>query len=119
MTIDVNLSATDLVVGKSNTIDKVDDNKVDGVKLDAKTAKSKSQDKNKDKNLVISFLAKSQPLVQGSESGFLTPRARQAFIEIPILYHFDPDCHIWIKTDISDYVINRVLNWLTLEDLGR
>lgn len=61
-------------------------------KVDAKTIKCISQDKSKKKNLVKSFLAKT--LALGFKSGFLTLRAKQAFIEIPILLHFDPDYHI-------------------------
>lgn len=51
---------------------------------------------------------------------FLTPNARKAFnwlrkafIKAPILWHFDPDCHIWIETDASDYAIGGVLSQLT------
>ena len=45
-------------------------------------------------------------------SGFLTPKTRitfikvrQAFVEVPILYYFDPECHIWIETNASRYAI--------------
>ena len=51
---------------------------------------------------------------------FLTPNTRTtfyrlwlAFTEAPILQHFDPECHIWIETDASGYVIGGVLNQLT------
>ena len=44
---------------------------------------------------------------------------RQAFLKAPILYHFDPDCHIRIETDASGYAIGGVLNQLTSDDLGR
>ena len=51
---------------------------------------------------------------------FLTPNARTAFnclrlafIEAPIFQYFDPECHIWIKTDASDYAIGGVLSQLT------
>ena len=50
---------------------------------------------------------------------FLTPEARAAFnrlrlafTEAPILQHFDPKCHIRIKTDTSSYVIGGVLSQL-------
>ena len=56
---------------------------------------------------------------------FLTPRAklaftklRQAFVKAPILYHFDPECHIWVETDASGYAIGGVLSQLTLDDSG-
>ena len=37
---------------------------------------------------------------------------RQAFTKALILRHFDPKCHIWIKTDASGYVIGSVLSQL-------
>ena len=40
---------------------------------------------------------------------------RKMFIKAPILYHFNPKHHIWIETDASGYVINRVLSQLTTE----
>ena len=53
-------------------------------------------------------------------TGYLTPDARraftqlrQAFTEAPILRHFDPECHIRIETDASDYAIGGVLSQLT------
>ena len=51
---------------------------------------------------------------------FLTPNARIAFNHLwltftkaPILWHFNPECHIRIETDASGYAISRVLNQLT------
>ena len=56
---------------------------------------------------------------------FFTPGARlaftelrQAFVKAPILHHFDPERHIWIEMDVSSYVIGRVLNQLTSDNLG-
>ena len=113
----MNPSATDPVVSEDSTINEVGNSKVDGVKVSVKTSKSKSQDKSSSKNLVKSFLDKSQASAQGFRSGFLTPgasqfftRLRQAFIELSRFHYFDPDCHIWIETDISDYAISRVFN---------
>ena len=61
-----------------------------------------------------------------TESGFFTPGARkaftelrQAFIKAPILHHFDPERHIRVETDASDYAIGGVFSQLTSEDLGR
>ena len=57
-------------------------------------------------------------------TGYLTPNARQAFIQLrqaftkaPILRYFDPECHIWIETDASGYAIGGVLSQLI--NLGR
>ena len=51
---------------------------------------------------------------------FLTPNTRPAFnrlqlafIKAPILWHFDPECHIWIETDTLGYAIGGVLSQLT------
>ena len=56
---------------------------------------------------------------KNSRPSFLTPKARSAFnrlwlafTEAPILQHFDPECHIWIKTDVSGYAISDVLSQL-------
>ncbi len=44
---------------------------------------------------------------------------RQAFVEVPILNHFDPERHIRIETDASGYTIGGVLSQLTSDDSGR
>ena len=48
---------------------------------------------------------------------FLTPNAKKAFnhlkqvsIKAPILQHFDPECHIRIEIDKSDYSIDKLLS---------
>ena len=58
------------------------------------------------------------------ESMFLTPGAREAFnqlrqtfTEAPILWHFDPECHIRIETNASGYAIGGVLSQLTSDQL--
>ena len=91
-----------------------------GAKVDAKTAKSKSESKSKGKNLVKFFSVKYK--VFGSRLGFLTPGARQAFtklrqafIKVSIFHYFDLDCHIKMETDISDYVISGVFSQLALD----
>ena len=49
--------------------------------------------------------------------GFLILKARLAFIQLrqpfvkaPILHYFDPENHIWIETDASNYTIGGVLS---------
>lgn len=66
--------------GEDNTIYEIGNSKVDRVKVGVTTIKSKSQNKSKGKNLLKPFSAKSQSSTQGSESGFFTSKARQAFI---------------------------------------
>ena len=75
-----------------------------------KTTKSKILVKSKNHDFL-----KSRPEKAGT--GFLTLEARlaftqlrQAFVEAPILYHFDPESHIWIETDVSGYAIGGVLS---------
>ena len=116
------LTATDQIAsGKESIIDRVGKSKVGKAKVGAKTAKSKSQDKSKGKNL-----AKFKALTQNSKSGFLTPRARQtftklrqAFIKALILDHFDPDCDIQTEINISSYAISGVFSQLIWDNLGQ
>lgn len=42
---------------------------------------------------------------------------RQAFTKAPILWHFYPEYHIRIETNISDYAIESVLSQLTSDQL--
>ena len=46
-------------------------------------------------------------------------KLRQAFVKTPILYNFDPKYHIRVETGALGYVIDGVLNQLTLDDLGQ
>lgn len=64
---------------------------------------------------------KSKDLVKLKEvrASFFTPSAwlafiqlRQVFIKSPILYYFDPECHIRFVTDTSDFVTSGVLSQL-------
>ena len=58
--------------------------------------------------------------------GYLMPNAKQAFIQLsqaftkaPILQHFDPECHIWIETNVLGYAIDGVLSQIILDNLGQ
>ena len=91
---------------------------VDGGEDEVDEVGKKARKTSKSKNL-----SKSQKTV-GSD--FSTPEAklaftklRQAFIKAPILHHFNPERHIQIETDVSSYAIDKVLNQLTSDDLGR
>ena len=46
-------------------------------------------------------------------------KLKQAFLKVPILHHFDPECHIQIEIDVSGYAIDGVLSQLTLDNLGQ
>ena len=59
------------------------------------------------------------------ESDFFTSGARlafiklrQAFVNAPILHHFDPERHIRVKIDVLGYAISGVLSQLTSNDLS-
>ena len=54
-----------------------------------------------------------------ARSSFLTPGAKEIFNRLRltftralILQHFDPECHIWIETNASNYDIGDVLSQL-------
>ena len=46
-------------------------------------------------------------------------KLRQAFLKAPIFYHFNPEYHIRIETNVSDYAIGGVLCQLTSDNLGQ
>lgn len=81
---------------------------------------------SKFKNRIRLSLAKSQLLIQLSFGlGFLTSRARltlaklrQAFIKVPIFYHFDSEYYIRVKINTSGYIFSEVLSQLILDNLS-
>ena len=97
----------------------------DGVEHAKKSWKSKGQKTSKSrkstKSRKNSSKSENSPNFGATKTGlsFLTPGAREAFnhlrlafTEAPILWHFDPECHIWIETDVSGYAIGGVLSQL-------
>ena len=103
--------------GRDGGRNRINDDEIDGNKVEDNKVGKKVQKLFKSKNL-----SKSKKTV-GSD--FLTLRAklaftklRQAFFKALILYHFDPECHIRIEMDASGYVIGGVLSQLTLDNLG-
>ena len=96
-----------------------------GVEHAKKLGKSKGQKTSKSQKLSksgkISSKSRNPPNFGSTESkpSFLTRKTRSAFNRLrlaftktPILRHFDPECHIWIKTDASGYAISSVLSQL-------
>ena len=80
-------------------------------KNQVKTIKSKILVKSKNHDFPPNFRHKEARI------GFFTPKARltftqlrQVFVEAPILYYFDLESHIWIKTDALNYAISNVLS---------
>ena len=69
---------------------------------------SKSKNSSKSKKTVGS----SDFLTSRSKLAFT--KLKQAFFKALILYHFDPECHIRIETDVSGYAISGVFSQLTL-----
>ena len=51
--------------------------------------------------------------------GYLILKARVAFNKAPILWHFDLECYIWIKTNVSGYAIIKVISQLILDNLSQ
>ena len=105
-----------------------------GVEIAKKSGKSKGQKTSKSqKSAKSQKLSKSgknssksenSPNFGAKKSGpsFLTleakstfNRLRLAFTKAPILWHFDPKCHIWIKTNALGYAIDGVLSQLGYE----
>lgn len=54
-----------------------------------------------------------------SEARLTFAKLRQVFIKASIFHYLDQKYHIWFKTNISRYAIGRILNQLTLDNLGR
>ena len=82
---------------------------------------SKTGKLSKSGNLKGKKLSKSEnsPNFSAKKAGpsFLTPKTRAVFnylwlffTKVPILWHFDPEYHIRIKTDISGYAIGDLLS---------
>ena len=119
----------------------VDDGEVDGYGVDGNSVEhakklgklSKSRKSKSEKTFKSWNLAKSGKKLSKSRNStnfnatedrpkFLTPDARIAFnylrltfTEAPILWHFDPECHIQIETDALGYAIGGVLSQLISE----
>ena len=113
--------------GMNNGNGKVDRFGSDGVEQVRKSGKSKKLSKwGKFKGEKSKKPPKSEnsPNFDVKDSGpsFWTPKARSAFnclwltfTKAPILWHFDPECHIRIETDASGYAISSVLSQLAFE----
>ncbi len=76
----------------------------------------------KSRKLKLTKSKKSDLAKGNSETDFLTPKAKKAFIHLqkaftktPIVRYFDPDHHIWMKTDALGYAIGGVLYQIILD----
>ena len=86
-----------------------------------KLAKSQKSSISKSEKSKKPLKSGNSPNFDATEIGssFLTPGAREtfnclqlAFTEAPILWHFDPECHIQIETDTLGYAIGDMLSQL-------
>ncbi len=91
-----------------------------GIKIGRVKLVKGKKSKNSAKTKTLKFVKATSPGTAPEARPFLTPEARlafnrlrQAFIEAPILHHFDPERHIRIETDASGYAIGGVLSQLT------
>ena len=95
----------------------MDDIGVDGGEVGDDEVGKKGQNPSKSKNLSKSKKRELGFLTSGARRAFT--ELRQAFIKALILYHFDPERHIRVETDVLGYVISGVLSQLTSDALGR
>ena len=116
--------------GKVNSISMIGNSMVSGVEVI--NPKNSTKRKNQAKTIMSITLIKFKnrdfpPNFRNIKAGlgFLTFKTRltfiklrQAFIEAPILHHFNLECHIQIKINISGYTIGRILSQLILNKLG-
>ena len=103
-------------VGSDNRVghdgSKLNGNEVDDGEVKDDEVRKKVQNLSKSKNTVqLDFF------IPGAKLAFA--ELRQAFIKALILYHFDPERHIQIETDVLGYMISGVFSQLTSNDSGR
>ena len=118
----VNPKKTKGEVGGNNV---VDDSIVGGVKVtnQANSTKGKNQSKTTKSKILVKSKNHDFPLKSRTKKagmGFFTPEARlaftqlrQAFVEAPILYHFNTKSHIRIETNALGYAISSILSQLS------
>ena len=97
---------------------------ISSVEIAKKLGKLKSQKMSKSQKLAKSKKPSKSgnlPNFNAKDSGtsFLTPKAKSVLNRLrltstiaPILWHFDPECCIWIETNALGYAINGVLSQL-------
>ena len=108
--------------GKNDSNGEVDEFGDDGVEHAKKSGKLKGQKTSKSQKLAKPkkpSKSKNSPNFGATESGpsFLTPKARLtfnrlrlAFTKAPILWHFDPECHIRVETNALGHAIGAMLS---------
>ena len=104
------------MIGLSDLAHRDNDDEVVGGGSDRNLSISKKS-KNTKSGIQTRIGATGEPtfLTCGTKETF--NQLRQVFTKAPILRHFDPECHIWIETDVSGYAIGGVLSQLTSDHL--
>ena len=115
--------STKSAANPKETQGKVDGNSVVGNLVGGGEATNPTKRKNQVKTTKSKILVKSKnhdflnSRIEKVETGFFIPKARltftqlrQAFVEAPILYHFNLESHIRIETDVLGYTIGSILS---------
>ena len=121
-----------LASGKNNGNEEIDEFRDNSIKYAKKSGKLKGQNLAKSRKLFKSGKSKGEKSKKPSKSenstnfntinarpNFFTSGIREvfnclrlSFIKAPIFWHFDPECHILIETDLLGYVIGGMLSQL-------
>ena len=91
-----------------------DDEFVEG---DGRNLSKSKKSKNAKSGIQMRLGATGEPTFLTHDARKAFNQLKQAFTKAPILWHYDPECHIWIETDALGYVIGGVLNQLTSDHL--
>ena len=88
----------------------IDSNEIDGSEVGNDKVGKKVQKTSKSKNLSNSkkTVRSLDFFIFGAKLVFT--KLRQVFFKAPILHHFNPERHIRIEMDVSDYAINGVFS---------
>lgn len=121
----MNKQVQDQAVRGSN--DGADNDDIGGKKENLSSIRElKNSAKSKKSNLIKTYkpdLAKAQisNFVNSFKTDFLIPGVKEAFIHLQkaftktlILYHFKPKYHMYIKYDLSGFIIDRIVYYLIL-----
>ena len=102
--------------GSSNLFPGDDDDEVVGGGGDRNLSKFKKSKNAKSGNQTC-IKATEEPKFLTSKPKEAFNLLRQVFTKTPILWHFDPECHIRIETNTSGYTIGGVLSRLSSDQL--
>lgn len=109
-----------LSTDKNKAIERVcnDGNKINNVStIDTNSTRFVKAKLTKFKSLVQLKKLRMSSFTPGARIVFM--KIRQKFIQALILYYFDPKYYVWIEINLSDYIINRVQNQLTTNNLSQ